>query len=85
MISSLKEYYDVIDGYDDSSDVGIYPIGSLIVRPGCTFYQFWESHYNGVWTVYEGPGIWPKIEKGYEFPGGCARGTPSYMCRCSMR
>ena len=29
-------------------------MGSLIVRPGCTFYQFHETHYNGGWNVYEG-------------------------------
>jgi hypothetical protein len=29
-------------------------VGSLIVRPGCTFYQFHETHYNGGWNVYEG-------------------------------
>ena len=38
----------------DAGDGRQYPVGSLIVRPGCTFYQFHETHYNGGWNVYEG-------------------------------
>ena len=52
------------DGYDaDAGDGRHYPVGSLIVRPGCTFYQFHESHYNGGWNVYEGkPLKWCALE-----------------------
>jgi len=84
---SIQEYGDLNDGFDqDAGDGRQFPVGSLIVRPGCTFYQFHESHYNGGWNVYEGPGIWPKIENGPNSENaGCAKGRPGIMCRCSMR
>ena len=58
----ILEYADLNDGYDaDAGDGRHYPVGSLIVRPGCTFYQFHESHYNGGWNVYEGKPLYKLI------------------------
>ena len=52
---SIQEFADLSDGFDaDAGDGRQYPVGSLIVRPGCTFYQFHENYYNGGWDVYEG-------------------------------
>jgi hypothetical protein len=64
---STQQYGDVYEGMDSDAGAGlIYPLGSLIVRPGCTFYQFDN--------VYEGPAIYSKIENGPESgTAGCAR------------
>jgi len=84
---SLQNYADWVDGENLDAGAGrLYPVGSLIVRPGCTFYQFSETGYNGGWNVFEGPGIWPKIESGGNpVDQGCAKGHPAIMCRCKMR
>ena len=84
---SLQNYADIPEGTNLDAGSGMqYPLGSLIVRPGCTFYQFHEDHYNGGWNVYEGPGVWSKIVNGPDsVTDGCAKGRPGIMCRCSMR
>merc|ERR1711963_646427 len=69
----ISTYIDLPDNTNqDAGDGYHYPVGSVIVRPGCTFYQFHESHYNGNWKTFEGP-------------GDCAKGERSIMCRCGMR
>ena len=84
---SLSNYLDVPDNANnDAGDGYHYPVGSLIVRPGCTFYQFHESHYNGNWKTFEGPGVWSKVDGGYNGQNSnCAKGERSIMCRCNMR
>jgi hypothetical protein len=84
---SIQEFVDVTDGANwDAGDGLQYPVGSLIVRPGCTFYQFNEQYYGGGWKNYEGPAIYSKIENGPDTTEtGCAKGRPGIKCRCGMK
>ena len=83
----ISTYIDLPDNTNqDAGDGYHYPVGSVIVRPGCTFYQFHESHYNGNWKTFEGPGVWSKVDGGYNGDhSNCAKGERSIMCRCGMR
>ena len=78
-----EEYVDVFDGQDiDAGECCFYPMGSLVVRPGCTFYQFTE--YNSVAVVFEG-GAHPNIANGHSNDASdCGRGVRQMKCRCNM-
>ena len=76
------EYEDVFDGEDiDATECCYRPIGSLVVRPGCTFYQF--TDYNNVAEVFEG-GSYPLVDNGQGNGGSCAKGVRQMKCRCNM-
>ena len=75
-------YVDVYDGEDiDATECCFIPMGSLVVRPGCTFYQFTE--YDQVAVVFEG-GAYPLVDNGQGNGGACAKGVRQMKCRCSM-
>ena len=73
---------DVYDGEDlDATECCYKPMGSLVVRPGCTLYQFTE--YDNVAVVFEG-GSYPLVDNGQGNGGNCAKGVRQMKCRCSM-
>ena len=76
------EYVDVYDGQDFRTyfDDG-YPLGSLVVRPGCTFYQFTEIDKEAV--VFEG-GVYQNVDNGELITDGCAKGVQQMKCRCNL-
>ena len=77
-----EEYIDVYDGQDiDATECCYTPMGSLVVRPGCTLYQFTE--YDNVAVVFEG-GSYPLVDNGQGNGGSCAKGVRQMKCRCNM-
>ena len=79
----VAHHADIKDGQnEDAGDGYQFPVGSLLVRPGCTFYQFHDDHYNGGYNVWEGPGLWPNVRNGPDSEDhSCAKGRPGIMCR----
>jgi len=69
------------------SDSGIccyWPIGSLIIRPGCQIYLYSDVGYHGDVTTY-GPGIHPNLHGPVdELTGNNCYGWKGYKCRCQM-
>ena len=77
-----EEYIDVYDGQDFRTyfDDG-YPLGSLVVRPGCTFYQFTDIDTEAV--LFEG-GVHQNVDNGVLITDGCAKGVQQMKCRCNL-
>ena len=82
----LAEYSNVPDGAnEDAGDGYHYPMGSIMVKPGCTLYVFHDTNYGGKYDKYDGPGIYSKVNTGHDSTDdGCAKGHPSFQCRCRM-
>lgn len=76
-------------GDKDDYDAGpnrLFPMGSVMVKPGCTLYVFHENNYAGSYDRYDGPAIYSKVESGSNpTTPGCAKGNPSLKCRCGMK
>jgi len=55
-LSCNGDYYDAVTGHQVTADPGTgYPIGSIFVHPGCTFYGFHDNNYQGGYTEWTGP------------------------------
>merc|ERR1712241_1523666 len=83
---SIDDYADIPHGMDlDAGDGHHYPMGSVMVKPGCTFYVYHETNFNGGYEKYEGPTIISRVDSGHNSQeDGCAKGWPSFQCRCGM-
>lgn len=83
---SVDDYADLPHGLDtDAGEGRIYPMGSAIVRPGCSLYVFHKNNYAGSYDRYDGPAIIANVRSGQgSATEGCADGNPSIQCRCTM-
>jgi len=61
-------------------------MGSVMVKPGCTFYVYHETNFGGGYEKYDGPTIVSRVDSGHNSAddASCARGWPSFQCRCGM-
>lgn len=74
------------DDVDTGDDGSYWPVSSLIVKAGCTFYG-WEHHgYTGKLLKYYGPGVYPDGCVSLYDEDTCTTvgGFPSYKCRCQQ-
>ena len=76
------EEYEVEDGKDYDAGGGYYmPMGSIMVKPGCTAYLNKDHHFDGDRLELEGPVAVHNNKWGNEYSGS-ASGPSSYRCRC---
>jgi len=82
------EFYHM-DHYDDDEPEGkMMPMGSIIVKAGCTLYGYEDHEYKGHLIEYQGPATYPNGCKGNDCPRvgceeeGVADGFRSFQCRC---
>ena len=65
---SISEYADIPHGMDlDAGKDKHYPMGSIMVKPGCTLYVFHDNNFGGNYDKYEGPTILSRVSKGAFF------------------
>jgi len=80
--------FSIRDGYDQPGDVRMYyPMGSIMVKAGCTLFMYEDVCYDGELKQVEGPfeiydNTWGTEE--YYKPG-CAKGPRSFKCRCIQK
>merc|ERR1711872_178161 len=86
-LSCNGHYYDMLNGYQYSASPGAcFPIGSLFVHAGCTFYAFCDNNYEGSYETYEGPLFFSKVPDG-SFCGWAYSNkpcVPSYIVDCKQ-
>ena len=84
---SVQNYADIPHGLDmDAGNGRQYPMGSIMVKPGCTLYVFHDNNFGGKYDRYDGPSIISKVDSGDGSEGDyCANGNPSFQCRCGMK
>ena len=59
---SISEFADIPHGMDlDAGKDKHYPMGSIMVKPGCTFYVFHDNNFGGSYDKYEGPTILSRV------------------------
>ena len=59
---SIANYVDIPHGIDlDAGNGYHYPMGSIMVKPGCTLYVFHDHNYGGSCDIYDGPTIVSKV------------------------
>ena len=59
---SISEYADIPHGMDlDAGKDRHYPMGSIMVKPGCTLYVFHDNNFGGSYDKYEGPTILSRV------------------------
>jgi len=72
----------------DCDDGKLKPVGSLMVKAGCTFYGYKDYHYKGSLIKYTGPATFPNGCSGGSCPpdkaedSSIANGFHSFQCRC---
>ena len=73
---SVSGSYDIPDGADyEAGDNMQYPMGSILVKPGCTLYVFHGHNYGGSADVYEGPTVRTHVSSGHDSDHrDCAKG-----------
>jgi len=85
--------YSYLDGADEDSPAGYYwPIGSAIVKAGCTLYGYELNGFTGARIDYSGPATYPDGCSGSNCPPVIGaddgvtspRGFRSYKCRCQQ-
>ena len=64
----LDIYADIPHGLDQDAGNGYhYPMGSVMVKPGCTFYVYHENNFGGGYEKYEGPTIISRVSSFFYF------------------
>merc|ERR1711942_214566 len=85
-LSCTGDYHDQVNGEQHSATPGRgWPIGSIFVHPGCTFYGFHDYDYQGSYTEWTGPlfiSNVPEWEFGHTCGVACAR---SYLVDCKQQ
>ena len=78
---SAGEYFEVNHGYDaDAPEGQLFPMDSILVRPGCILVGYSQNHYLGDYQEFpEGIHTLAGGEKG---KGDCGNGWRSFKCRC---
>merc|ERR1711884_603337 len=66
---------------DSANDAAYYPMGSIMVLPGCTAYLFYDRHYEGESHVLRGPEAVYNNHWGVS-NGHMSNGPRSFKCRC---
>ena len=74
-------YFEVNDGYDaDAGEGKLYPMDTILVKPGCELVGYSESNYGGEYQEFK-EGI--HLNAGHEMgQGDCGNGWRSFRCRC---
>ena len=73
---STATFADIPDGDDENApDKYQYPMGSILVKPGCTLYVFHDHNYGGSYDTYQGPALLSHVVNGHDSEGGCAKGN----------
>jgi len=88
-IQGCNGYMDTyMDNYDWGETNGFEPVGSIIVKAGCTFYGYHDNGYTDLHLKYHGPATFPNgcinndcpIIRNSDYPGGFL----SLQCRCEQ-
>jgi len=87
-LSCTGDIADVTSGTQWTTEPGhCFPIGSIFVHPGCTFYGFHEVNYQGSYIEYTGPFFLSNIPQ-WEFGVSCCDGkacVTSYLVDCRQQ
>ena len=68
-----EDFFDFAANTDETSGVGTYyPVGSLIVKAGCTYYGYDQDNYAGNVYRYDGPLLF--ADAGYVDTDECSTG-----------
>jgi len=77
------ESYTMRDGEDGYGAYNShYPMGSIMIKAGCTLYMYYDYAYGGQLEKLEGPYNIYDNHWGTPDRGNCAPGPGSYKCRC---
>ena len=63
LLGPVNTYYDGQDR--QASDGRCYSAGSIVVKPGCTFYTYYGYNYDGKFHEYIGPTVIPFVPISY--------------------
>jgi len=74
---------DGLDGYGDPGQH--YPMGSVMIKAGCTLFMYYDEHYQGDSAKYEGPLNIYNNQWGIGSANNCGNGPSSYKCRCIQK
>jgi len=81
---SAGGYEDLQDGIDGDAPEGqVYLMGSIMVKPGCTFVGYSEYHYAGEYTLLEA-GTHTLTGTESTASADCGKGWRSFRCRCDL-
>merc|ERR1719495_2116377 len=84
-LSCNGDVWDIVSGYQASAGPGQgYPIGSVFVHPGCTFYGFHDINYQGDYTEWTGPLFISNVPSSAFWWCGVAC-VPSFLVDCRQQ